>query len=131
MPIHNTISKQDRVKIINQDSANVNKTGIVEDITPSKKDKPEKFKVIIEDTLTCYWQELKDLQKINFKYHEGDAIIINNPDDWWHNERGIIAGFWFIGCQQYWIQLESGARYLAKEKNVKASVQSKVLELLC
>lgn len=132
MPIHNTIKRQDRVKIINQDSANLDKTGIVGDITPPKKDKPEKFKVIIEDTLTSYWLEKKDLQKIDFKYKKSDTVAVDDPASFWDNEKGTVAGFWFVGgCQQYWLQLESGARYLAKEKNIKVSSQSKVLELLC
>ena len=131
MPIHNTIKPEDRVEITNQDSPHVGKTGIVKEIVATKKDKPEKIKVLLEDTLACCWLERRDLKGISFKYTLGDVVVINNSKDWWHNHQGTISGFWFLSQQNYWIDLESGGRHLAREENIKPSLLPKVLESLC
>jgi hypothetical protein len=128
MPIHNTIKVESRVEIVNIDSLNLGKTGVVKEITITKKDKPEKIKVLFEDTLISCWLERRDLKEINFKYSIGDMVTIDNPKDWWHQQPGAISGFWFISCQQYWLELDSGGRYLAREGNIKPL--PKVLELL-
>ena len=131
MPIHNTIKLESRVEIVNIDSPNLGKTGIVKEITITKKDKPEKIKVLLEDTLTYCWLERRDLKETIFKYSIGDIVAINNPKDWWHQEQGTVNGFWFIGCQQYWLELDSGGRYLARDEHIKPLSLPKALELLC
>jgi hypothetical protein len=131
MPIHNTIKLEDRVEIINQDSPHLSRIGIVKEITAIKKDKPEKVKVLLEDTLACCWLERRDLKEVNFKYSIGDIVAIDNPKDWWHEEQGTVTGFWFISCQQYWLELDSGGRHLARDEHIKPLLLPKALELLC